>query len=303
MDVGQLQAFALAAELGSISAAALELGYSQSAVSRQLQALEREFGVQLWYRTARGVRLTAQGRALVPHVRDITAALEAARAELSGTAPARTRVRIGTFPAATATLGAALLAAVETGLPDLAVGLRQAPSPVLLAAVAGGDLDGALAMESTPARPRPHLIETPLFTDEMVVVVPAAHPAAQHVGLCPLTMFSANTWIEEEGRPERILVAATARAGFAPRQLRRAPDLAAKFGFVAVGLGVAMVPWVAVHPAWAGGSAVRLIDPPRRGVRWVTRADRESAALREVGETLRTVVRSAAGAPTANRAG
>jgi DNA-binding transcriptional LysR family regulator len=302
MDVAQLEAFALTARLGSISAAALELGYSQSAVSRQLQALEREFGTQLWHRTARGVRLTAHGRALLPHVRDITTALESARAELSGTAPAHTRIRIGAFPAATPTLVAALLARLEQTRPDLAITLRQAPSPALVTAVAGGDLDGALVMEGTPTRPRPHLVETALFTDEMVVLVPAEHPAAG-AGTRPLTDFRADTWVEEDGRPERILAAATARTGFAPRRVRRAPDLAAKLGFVAAGLGVAMVPAVVVDPGWPRVSAVHITDPPRRGVRWVTRADRDSVGLRAVVETLRTVIESAAGAPTANSAG
>lgn len=303
VDLAQLHAFVLTARLGSISAAAAELGYSQSAVSRQLQALEREFAAELWHRTSRGVRLTARGRALLPHARDITAAAEAARADVRGTAPTRIRLRLGSFPAATATLIATLLARLETAHPDLVVGLRQAPSPALVAAVAGADLDGAVVMESTPARARPNLAETALFTDEMVAVVPASHPATRWAQPCPLQEFARDTWVEEDGRPERILTGATARAGFAPRRVRRAPDLAAKLGFVAAGLGIAMVPGLIVEVTPPQVVAVRVTDPPRRGVRWVTRADRDSWALQQVGETLRSMADPPAGAPSANSAG
>lgn len=303
MDLAQLTSFAATARLGSISAAAAELGYSQSAISRQLQALEKEFGAELLRRTARGVRLTDRGRALLPHVREITAALEAARVDVAAGGPVRARLRIGTFPAATATLVAHALADLARTQPDLVIDVRQAPSSVLAAVVAGGDLDGAVVMEGAPRRTRTNLVITDLFVDEMVVVVPQWHPRAGIGVVCELAEFAGDTWVEEEGRPERILVATTARAGWVPRRVRRAPDLAAKLGFVAAGLGVAMMPGLVAGAAPPGTTIIHIADPPRRTVHWITRADRDPELLGAIGGTLRTVAETTLDAPTANRMG
>ena len=96
---------------GSISAAARALGYTQSAVSRQMSALERETGYPLFTRTARGVRLTREGSILIRGATEMLGRLDASAAEMAGATPGRT-VRVGVFPAA----GAALLPQVVVSL-------------------------------------------------------------------------------------------------------------------------------------------------------------------------------------------
>lgn len=286
VDLHQFEAFVATVRLGSISAAAGELGYSQSAVSRQLQGLEREVGAELLRRTARGVRPTARGRALLPHAQDIVASWEAARTDVAGTAE-RTRLRIGTFPAATAPLVAPALKRLERRRPDLVVGVRQAPSPELVSAVAAGELDGALVMEADRVRARRTLRVESVLVDEMVVVTPLDDPLLTAVGEAgsprtALSDFAGRTWVEAPGRAERILREAAARAGFSPVRIRQAPDAAAKVAFVAAGLGVALVPALVVPPRYANLGVLHLDDPPRRGVNWLTRADRDPGPLDDV---------------------
>src|SRR5919107_133986 len=99
-DIGRLRAFGLVLDLGSISAAAGVLGYTQSAVSQQLSALEREVGSALVDRSQRPLRATPAGAALRPHAERVLAALggaEAAVADLRGGVP---RLRLAAFGSA-----------------------------------------------------------------------------------------------------------------------------------------------------------------------------------------------------------
>jgi len=101
LDVRRLRVLKEVAELGSFSAAAESLAYTQSAVSQQIAALERESGTTLVDRGPRGIRLTDAGRALVQHAEDILCRLGAAEAELEAIAGLRGgRVRLSAFPTA-----------------------------------------------------------------------------------------------------------------------------------------------------------------------------------------------------------
>src|SRR5918994_5933356 len=97
-DVQRLRAFALVLDLGSISAAASVLGYTQSAVSQQLAALEREVGTVLVDRSQRPLRATAAGAALRPHVERVLAAVGAAEGAVEDLRGGRPRLRVAAFP-------------------------------------------------------------------------------------------------------------------------------------------------------------------------------------------------------------
>ncbi|NNG20373.1 LysR family transcriptional regulator [Naumannella sp. ID2617S] len=270
MDLVQLRTFAEVARLGSISATAASLGYSQSAVSRQLQALETDLSAALLHRGARGVRLSAAGAALLPHAQDMLRSAELARAEVAEAEPEGVRLRIGCIPSATPALLAPALAGVETSASDLTVTVRQAPGRVLIAAVAARELDAAVVMGS--GADRPGLLREPLATDELRVVLPAGHPLAGRTRI-ELAQLAEATWIEGEWRSERILVEAAAQSGFVPTRVRRAPDHAAKLGYVAAGLGVALVPGLLCAALPPGLVAVRLTAAPGRELAWLTRRD------------------------------
>src|SRR5918997_1112666 len=99
-DSQRLRTFALVLDLGSISAAADVLGYTQSAVSQQLAGLEREAGVLLVDRSQRPLRATRAGEALRPHVDGVIAALGAAGAVLDDLRGGVPRLRLAAFPSA-----------------------------------------------------------------------------------------------------------------------------------------------------------------------------------------------------------
>src|SRR6516165_7758334 len=103
MDTGLLRTFREVARMRSITDAASALGYTQSAVSRQVAALERELGATLFDRGARGVALTEHGACLLPHAEGVLARLDDARRELrSLDRLEQGRLRLGAFPTAAA---------------------------------------------------------------------------------------------------------------------------------------------------------------------------------------------------------
>src|SRR5215210_2163709 len=99
-DVQRLRAFALVLDLGSVSAAASVLRYTQSAVSQQLAALEREVGVALVDRSQRPLRATRAGAALRPHAERVLAALRAADGAVEDLRGGVARLRLAAFPSA-----------------------------------------------------------------------------------------------------------------------------------------------------------------------------------------------------------
>src|SRR5918995_188082 len=120
LDVRRLRVLREVAACGSFSAAADSLAYTQSAVSQQIAALEREAGTTLVERSARGVRLTDAGRTLVEHADVILARLADAEAELEAIAGLRGgRLRLAAFPSAGSTIAPAAIARFRAQHPDV----------------------------------------------------------------------------------------------------------------------------------------------------------------------------------------
>jgi molybdate transport repressor ModE-like protein len=167
------------AESGSFSAAARALGYTQSAISRQVAALEAVAGRRLFERSRGGVVLTPAGARLLPRaVRILDELAEAAR-EASGGEARVAPVRLGAFAAATAGLVPRALASLP---PELRVTVREGTTPALTRALRAGTLDLAVLAQAPPYRPldgeSPPLPLTTLAERELVVGVPARHPLA-----------------------------------------------------------------------------------------------------------------------------
>src|SRR3954449_4972634 len=127
LDVRRMRVLREVAVRGSFSAAADALAYTQSAVSQQIAALEREAGSTLVERNARGVRLTDAGRALVEHADGILARLAAAEEELEAIAGVRGgRLRLASFPTAGATLVPLAIAEFSKQHPGVELSLVEA---------------------------------------------------------------------------------------------------------------------------------------------------------------------------------
>src|SRR6478609_11272805 len=130
LDVRRMRVLREVASRGSFSAAADALDYTQSAISQQVAALEREAGTKLVERGARGIHLTEAGRALVAHADVILARLADAEAELEAIAGLRGgRVRITSFPSAGATLMPIAIARFRERHPGVELSMQLAEPP------------------------------------------------------------------------------------------------------------------------------------------------------------------------------
>ena len=167
------------AQTGSFSAAALSLGYTQSAVSRQVAALEAVAERRLFERSRHGVTLTPAGARLLTSATVVLDELESARRELTGEETGGRTIRLGAFPAAAAGL---VPKALSTLPPQLRVSLREATTPALTRALRAGTVDLAILARTPPFRPldaeSPALDLTTLSERELAIGVPAHHPLA-----------------------------------------------------------------------------------------------------------------------------
>ncbi|MCC5473652.1 LysR family transcriptional regulator [Streptomyces sp. NPDC059680] len=180
MELRQLSYFVAVAEELHFGRAAERLHIVQSAVSQQIQRLERELGAELFDRSPRRVRLTGAGERLLPEARAVLAAAEKARASVA--APAG--LRLGTSTGLGAHLDRVLAAFAERA-PEVPVELVSLPAGERLARVAAGRLDAAFVRS---AQPPAGVRVVPLWPDPLVAAVPATHPLARQaeIGLADL---------------------------------------------------------------------------------------------------------------------
>ncbi|WP_417159113.1 LysR family transcriptional regulator [Streptomyces gilvifuscus] len=275
-----LRAFVEVARHGSFTVAARALGWTQSAVSRQIASLEQALGgAPLFDRLPRGVRLTEAGRVLVPYAESVAEALRGATLELAALREvAGGRLRFGAFPTADAALVPQALAAFRTRHPGVRVVREEGLTPRLLDRLAAGHLDlavvsttGGAPLESYELR---HLLDESLF-----VAVSAGHPLVGHEGPVRLGRFADDDWISGGSRPEGTLLDAALRQGFSPRVAHVVAEWTAKQGYVAAGLGVALVPALAAGSVRPDVTLLRVLDEgaPARAVYAATSRGRTPA--------------------------
>ncbi|MFF7767873.1 LysR family transcriptional regulator [Streptomyces massasporeus] len=264
-----LRVFLEVARHGSFTVAARTLGWTQSAVSRQVASLEAALdGGPLFDRLPRGVALTEAGRLLVPYAETVTGALHDARRDLGVLREAAGgRLRFGAFATADAALVPHALALFRARHPRVRVVREEGFTPALLDRLTAGHLD--LAVVSTTGRAPlesyelHHLLDEPLY-----VAVPAGHPLAGHEGPVPLGRFADADWISGSPRPEGTLLDAALRQGFGPRVAHVVGEWTAKQGYVAAGLGVTLVPALAAASVRPDIALLRVLDDgaPARAV-------------------------------------
>jgi DNA-binding transcriptional LysR family regulator len=228
---------------GSFSAAAEALSFTQSAVSQQIAALEREAGTTLVQRSARGVRLTEAGEAVVRHAEAIMARLAEAEAELEAIAGLRGgRLRMASFESAGSTLMPLAIAGFRAKHPAVELSLSLAEPEDCVPQLRSGELDLAIVFESAVVDQVDGIERVHLLEDPMYLALPSDHPLA-HRRRLRLEDLAGEAWIAGAADCEcnRLISRACAMAGYQPRIAFQTDDYTAMQGFVAAGVGVSLI--------------------------------------------------------------
>jgi DNA-binding transcriptional LysR family regulator len=261
LDTRRLRVFREVARHGSFSAAAEALGYTQPAVSRQIATLEAELGTVLVRRVPQGAVLTDAGALLLERADAILSRLDDVENELRALAGLeRGRLRLATFASAAASIVPPAVARFRARHPGVELSIVMADPVDSLPQLRAGELDLALSHEpmndttvagvrSVPGRDgasREVLgIEiTHLFDDPMYVAMPVSHPLVDAPTL-DLACFSQEPWMLATTATcpdSRLFLRACHEAGFEPQIAFQNDDYPAMLGFVAAGVGVALIP-------------------------------------------------------------
>jgi DNA-binding transcriptional LysR family regulator len=272
IDVRRLRVLSEVSASGSFSAAAAALNITQSAVSQHVAALEREVGLALVERGTRPVELTEGGHALVRHATGIFARLDGAEQELGEIAQRRrSRLRFGSFPTALATLVPPAFGRFRKRHADVLLTVVDDHLQRLLPRLEAGELDLALIYESEalPEVAARDLVRTPLLEDVYRVVLPPGHRLAKRRRALRLADLADEPWIGGSLTSAWFRIVREA-CGFAPAVEYTTDDYLAVQSLVAAGLGVSVIPGLAVvHPL--PGVEVRTL---RAGApaRWISAA-------------------------------
>jgi DNA-binding transcriptional LysR family regulator len=296
LQVSRLRVFVEVAKHGSISAAAEELSYTQSAVSQQIAALEAETGVTLIERLPRGVRLTTAGSTLLAHAEGILGRLAAAEADLEAIAGLRGgQLRMASFPTAGATLMPLAIAMFRAQHPEVELTLAEGEPEDIAPRLYAGEFDLALLFEfeGTSESLVADLVRQPLFEDPMFLALPADHPLARRRTL-RLADLRAEAWVQTSSSSAcaRHVVRCCHVAGFEPIVSFESDDYQTVQGLVAAGVGVALIPKLAVASA-REDIAIRALSPSSP-VRNVIAATPEGSRLTPAAEAMGTIMMNVA---------
>jgi DNA-binding transcriptional LysR family regulator len=249
----------------SFSEAASALNYTQSAVSQAIAALEAEAGVTLLERARRGVRPTSAGERLLEHANRILTQLDAAEAELGAIAGVRGgELRMASFPTAGATLMPLAIASFRNAHPDVALSLVEAEPEEIAPRLRGGEFDLALMFDFEGAGVLgPGVRSTPLFEDPMRLALPRGHRLAENERIT-LEELGDEAWVQtsEASACARHVVRSCRAAGFEPRVSFESDDYLTVQGLVASGVGVALIPQLAMSPTVRYDITIRELHPP-----------------------------------------
>jgi DNA-binding transcriptional LysR family regulator len=295
LNVARLRVLVEVANRGSFSSAADALSYTQSAVSQQVATLEAETGMTLLERHARGVRVTPAGKALVEHAEGILARLEAAEAELSAIAGLRAgRLRMASFPTAGATLMPLAIATFNSAYPKIELTLSEGEPEEIAPRLRAGEFDLALLFEfDEPEAGMDSLARVELLEDPMYLALPANHPLAAKGGL-RLTELRGEAWVQTSRSSPcaRHVVRSCHAAGFEPNVAFESDDYQTVQGLVAAGVGVALIPELALS-VLREDIVIRALSP-RPPVRQVIAAAPADARLSHATPAMLEILEQAA---------
>lgn len=295
LDVRRMQVLRAVVTTGSITAAAVNLGYTPSAVSQQVAALEKQAGLPLLDRVGRGVRPTQAGRLLTEHAAHITDRLVEAEAALADLRAGRTgRLRVRYFATAGAALVPPAVAAFRERHADVRLDLKLTEPDDPMVELRAGRADVAIVVRRRDAAPPRGVRVAHLLDDPYLAVLPRGHELARKRVL-DLADLAGQPWVDAVVTPgacRDTVLDACAAAGFAPNVAVEADDYPTAQGFVAAGLGVTVVPKLSLGVVHTGVVVRRLRRP--EPTRTIGAAVREESAETPAVTSLLAALREAA---------
>lgn len=276
---------------------------SQPTLSTQIKKLERELGVELIERNPRQIMLTSVGESIVERARVVLRETDNIReVARRATDPEAGSLRIGLFPTLAPYLLPHVVPVLHDRFPKLELLLVEEKSAVVHQRLRDGQLDvGLLAL---PVHDD-HLQCEPLFTEEFVLAVPTGHPLSQVQGTVSTSVLAGdNVLLLEEGHCLRDQALSVCQlAGAEERSGFRATSLETLRQMVAAGVGVTLLPELAVEPPVPASPDITLVrfdEPvPRRQIAMFWRRTSAYAEfLPEVADAIREVVSSLVGTPS-----
>ena len=298
LDLKLLTTFREVAVRGSFSDAATALDFTQPAVSQHIARLESALGVRVLERNARGVSLTPAGEVLVRHA---SALLDAARraeeAVRDAAGVGRAQVRVAAFPSAAAGLLPGATRDLRTRRPDAEMTLAVHELEPALDALQAGRVDVALIVESplSPSTPRAGIDYLPVCSDELRLAVAADHPLATRVSVGLEELQGEDFLITEVSgtcADSNVVLHAFRDAGYEPSVSFESDDYQALQGMAASGIGVALIPTIALM-----SSRPDIVVLPLRGrapARQIVAAVRSGGEIDPLVEHLIEALRNAA---------
>jgi DNA-binding transcriptional LysR family regulator len=293
LDATRLRVLVAVARHGSVTAAAQALNYAQPSISHHMARLEAETGAKLIERAGRGIRLTEAGRLLAERAEEILGRLDAAEAELAAYVGLRhDRVRLAAFGSALGTLAAAATVSLRAERPETNIYLTQAEPADALRMLRAGEVDVALIFRYPAEHAGPDSAAEPadshgddlrfqLVLDEPVYLITPAGRAGHDprgslagpslsADLTRLAGYAGQHWIAGCDRCKEFMTFLCHSAGFAPDIAVSTDDYVAVQALVATGLGVALLPGLALRAVRHPGIDAIELSGVRRHVLAVT---------------------------------
>ncbi len=247
LDVTRMRVIDALARLGSVTAAAKELHYTQPTVSHHLSRLEAETGAQLLQRAGRGIRLTPTGELLAARAAEILGRIDAADAELSQHVGLTAgRVRVASFSSVIGSLIPQAVATLTEKHPGLQIDLTDTQPPQSLELLRAGKIDVAVIFRYDDTEPDPDDVRLHHLLDDQMYLLSNRSEGA-------LGTLSERTFIAGCVRCRSHLLAMCAEEGFEPRIGYTSDDMVVMQALVAAGLGVTTSPGLALRAHRAPG--------------------------------------------------
>ena len=291
MSIQKYQVFLHVMEAGSVSRAAEDMGLTQSAVSHALSSLEEDFGFKLLTRSRAGVRLSSEGKRILPAIRDILSAEERLRETVSSIHGLSTgTIRVASFSSVAVHWLPAMLKAFQEQYPQIRFKLLNGDYPDVEQWLEEGAVD--LGFVSLPTR-APGKV-TPLMEDRLLVILPKDHPLAS-LDSFPIGYARQETFISLLESSDHDLRRALDAEGIRPHIRFITKDDYAIIAMVEQGLGIAIMPELLLRGRTDNIAALELKPQARRTIALaVTEQGQQSPAARMFADFVVQRVRSKA---------